>query len=163
MTDPALIRARLEEVRRRITVAETRTARAEGSATLIAVSKTHPLASVIVAQAAGQTVFGENRVQEASAKFPPPASRDGTELHLIGPLQTNKARDAVRIADVIHTLDRLRLADALADAIEREGRQPGLLVQVNTGDEPQKAGIGRAEADDFITVCQVRFDRLCAD
>ena len=125
---------------------------------LIAVSKTQPPEAVLEALQAGQTRFGENRVQEAAAKFPPlRQAHSGLRLHLIGALQTNKARDAVRIADVIESLDRPRLADALADAIQREGRTPGLLVQVNVGDEPQKAGISRAGADAFIAACQARF------
>lgn len=103
-------------------------------------------------------VFGENRVQEASAKFPGlRAMRPDLAVHLIGGLQTNKARDAVRVANVIESLDRPRLADALADAAGKEGRMPRLLVQVNVGDEPQKAGVPRAETDAFIQDCRVRF------
>ncbi len=102
--------------------------------------------------------FGENRVQEATAKFPSlrPA-HPGLHLHLIGGLQTNKAREAVRVADVIESLDRPRLADALADAATREDRQPTLLVQVNVGAEPQKSGIAPTEADGFIEACMKRF------
>ena len=115
------------------------------------------------AVAAGQTVFGENRVQEASAKFPElRAECAGLRLHLIGGLQTNKARDAVRLADVIESLDRPRLADALAAAIGRENPTPTLLVEVNTGDEPQKSGVARAEADGFIADCQARFGAILA-
>lgn len=125
---------------------------------LVAVSKTHPAGAVAEALAAGQSVFGENRVQEAAAKFPGlRAGHAGLRLHLIGGLQTNKAREAVRVADVIESVDRVRLADALADAMQREGRAPRLLVQVNVGDETQKAGIGRAEADAFIEACMGRF------
>lgn len=108
-------------------------------------------------------VFGENRVQEAAAKFPSlRAGRPALRVHLIGGLQTNKARDAVRAADVIESLDRARLADAIADAVQREGRTPTLLVQVNVGDEPQKAGIPTAEADAFIVACMARFGSALA-
>lgn len=139
----------------RIADACARAGRDPATVTLVAVSKTHPAEAVLAALGAGQAVFGENRVQEAMAKFPAlrpayPALR----LHLIGALQTNKARDAVRVADVIESLDRPKLAAALADAISKEGRQPELLIQVNTGDEPQKAGIPRAEAADFLRACR---------
>src|SRR6185436_415407 len=105
--------------------------------------------------------FGENRVQEAAEKFPGLRAAHAFQLHIIGGLQTNKARDAVRLADVIETLDRPRLADAIAAAIAKEGRQPTLLVEVNTGDEAQKSGVARADADGFIADCKGRFgDRL---
>jgi pyridoxal phosphate enzyme (YggS family) len=125
---------------------------------LVAVSKFHSAEAVAAAMAAGQAIFGENRVQEAAAKFGSlRASQPPFALHLIGALQTNKARDAVRLADVIETLDRPRLAEAA----EREGRMPRLLVQVNVGDEPQKGGVSTAEADGFIETMQHRFgDRL---
>lgn len=126
--------------------------------TLVAVSKTHSVDSVVAALGAGQFVFGENRVQEAAAKFPAlrPA-HPRLRLHVIGGLQTNKVREAVRVADVIETLDRPRLAEALAEAIQKEGRTPDLLVQVNVGDEAQKSGIPRAGADAFIIACKARF------
>ncbi len=125
---------------------------------MVAVSKTKPADAVRAALGAGQLVFGENRVQEAATKFPAlRAEHPSLRLHLIGGLQTNKAREAVRLADTIETLDRPRLADALADAIQREGRSPALLVEVNTGDEPQKNGIARDEADRFIATCSGRF------
>jgi pyridoxal phosphate enzyme (YggS family) len=143
----------LRQVRERIANAAIRSGRKPEDVTLVAVSKTKPLEAVKAAVAAGQTVFGENRVQEAAEKFPLP----GTTLHLIGGLQTNKARDAVRIADVIETLDRPRLADAIAAAMAKEGRRPSLLIEVNTGDEAQKSGIPRADADAFITDCKGRF------
>ncbi|MGG5812586.1 YggS family pyridoxal phosphate-dependent enzyme [Falsiroseomonas sp. CW058] len=154
MTDPAAIAANLAAVKARIAEACRRAGRDPASVTLVAVSKTHPAAAVEAALAAGQAVFGENRVQEAGAKFPAlrPA-HPALRLHLIGALQTNKARDAVRVADVIESLDRPKLAAALAEAMAREGRRPALLVQVNTGDEPQKAGVPRAEADAFLRAC----------
>jgi pyridoxal phosphate enzyme (YggS family) len=108
--------------------------------------------------AAGQLHFGENRVQEAAEKFSTlRAAAPALCLHLIGGLQTNKARDAVRVADLIETLDRPRLADAIETAILREARTPRLLIQVNVGDEPQKSGVPRAQADAFIEACQSRF------
>jgi pyridoxal phosphate enzyme (YggS family) len=154
----ARITASLAAVRTRIDEAARATGRAGSDVTLVAVSKTHPAASIEDALRAGQRHFGENRVQEAAAKFAPlrAAGRDVT-LHVIGALQTNKAREAVRVADVIETLDRPRLADALAQAAEQEGRMPGLLVQVNVGDEPQKGGVATADADAFIALMQRRF------
>lgn len=153
--DAARIAGNLARIQARIAEACARANRPAGAVTLVAVSKTHPPEAVEAALAAGQVVFGENRVQEAAAKFPAlrpawPALR----LHLIGALQTNKAREAVRVADVIESLDRPRLAAALAAAMAQEGRRPALLVQVNTGDEPQKAGIPRAEADAFLRACR---------
>ncbi len=124
----------------------------------MAVSKTHPAEAIAAAAAAGQRVFGENRVQEAAAKFPGLRERvPDLRLHLIGALQTNKAAEAVRIADVIESLDRPRLADAIARAAEAAGRLPGLLVQVNIGEEAQKAGVAPGEADAFIEACRERF------
>ena len=145
-------------MRARIAAAALRAGRAPDAVTLVAVSKTHDQPAIEAALAAGQHVFGENRVQEAAGKFPAlRGTHPALRLHLIGGLQTNKAREAVRLADVIETLDRPRLADALAEAAAREGRLPALLVQVNTGDEPQKSGIARAEADAFIDACRHRF------
>ncbi|HST76797.1 MAG TPA: YggS family pyridoxal phosphate-dependent enzyme [Acetobacteraceae bacterium] len=162
-TDEDPIAENLRRVTDRIAAAAIRAGRRPSDITLVAVSKTKPADTVCAALAAGQLVFGENRVQEAAAKFPGlreafPALR----LHLIGGLQTNKARDAVRLADVIETLDRPRLADAIAAAIEREGRAPILLVEVNTGAEPQKSGVARDEADRFIEDCRVRFGATLA-
>jgi len=155
---PPTLAERLHEVQARIAAAAGRSGRDTGSVTLVAVSKTHPAAAVAEALAAGQTVFGENRVQEALAKFPRlRESHAALRLHLIGGLQTNKARDAVRVADVIETLDRPRLADAIEAAVQHEGRQPDLLVQVNVGDETQKSGVPSAEADAFIEACRRRF------
>ena len=149
---------RLDRVRARVAEAALRANRRPEDVTLIAVSKTKPALLIRAALKAGQMSFGENRVQEAAGKFPALRTEaPGLELHLIGGLQTNKARDAVRIADVIQTLDRPRLADALASAMEKEGRAPRLLVEVNTGEEPQKSGVPRAQCDDFIAACKDRF------
>lgn len=153
-----VIAANLAAVRQRIEAAARAASRAPDSVTLVAVSKTHPAASVRAALAAGHRTFGENRVQEALVKYP--QLRDefpGLALHLIGPLQTNKVRDAVANFDVIETVDRPRLAQALADEMERTGRRPPCLIEVNTGEEPQKAGVMPAEADRFIDECRTRF------
>jgi pyridoxal phosphate enzyme (YggS family) len=151
MSDTTAIAANLATIRARIAEACARANRPAGSVTLVAVSKTHPQQAVLDALAAGQVVFGENRVQEAAEKFPTlRAAHPALRLHIIGGLQTNKARDAVRIADVIETIDRPKLAAAIADAMGKEGRRPDCLVQVNTGEEPQKSGVARAEADAFI-------------
>ncbi|MBS0559759.1 MAG: YggS family pyridoxal phosphate-dependent enzyme [Proteobacteria bacterium] len=148
----------LARVRERIAAAAIHAGRRPEDVMLVAVSKTKSADAVAAAIAAGQTVFGENRVQEAAAKFPPlRAAHPAIRLHIIGGLQTNKARDAVRLADVIESLDRPRLADAIADAAAKEGRMPELLVEVNVGDEPQKAGVARADADAFIADCKGRF------
>jgi pyridoxal phosphate enzyme (YggS family) len=125
------------------------------STTLVAVTKTHGAERIRAALSAGQQVFGENRVQEAAQKWPAlKAERVGIELHLIGPLQTNKVRDAVQLFDVIQTLDRPKLARALAAEIARSGRSPQLFVQVNTGEEPQKAGVTPAHAPELLAVCR---------
>ncbi len=145
-------------MRARIAAAAARAGRAPQDVTLVAVSKTHPANLVQAAIDAGQQVFGENRVQEAAAKFGPlRAANPGLRLHLIGALQTNKADEATRLADMIESLDRPRLADAIATAADRAGRLPDLLVQVNIGDEPQKAGVPTEEADAFIRACMSRF------
>lgn len=126
--------------------------------TLICVSKTYEAPDIIPALEAGQRVFGENRVQEAHGKWPAlKAQFDGIELHLIGPLQSNKVREAVELFDAIHTVDRQTLAAALAKEIERTGRKPQLFIQVNTGEEPQKAGVAPADADAFIARCRDEF------
>ncbi len=125
------------------------------AATLIAVSKQQPVIALEEALAAGQRVFGENRVQEAKAKWPLlKAQFQGVELHLIGPLQTNKLHDALKLFDVIETLDRPKLAQALHSAREKYGHCPSCYVQVNSGEEPQKAGVSPSEADDFIGYCK---------
>ncbi|MBW6399200.1 YggS family pyridoxal phosphate-dependent enzyme [Roseomonas sp. HJA6] len=151
MTTDTDIAANLAAIRARIAEACIRANRDPGAVTLVAVSKTHPQEAVIAALAAGQTIFGENRVQEAQAKFPGlRAGHPSMRLHIIGGLQTNKARDAVAVADVIESIDRPKLAAAIADAMAKTGRRPDCLIQVNTGDEAQKSGIPRAEADAFI-------------
>jgi PLP dependent protein len=152
-----VIAANLAAVRGRIEAAARAAGRAPDSVKLVAVSKTHPMASVRAALAAGHRLFGENRVQEAQAKYP--ALREEFPdliLHLIGPLQTNKARDAVAICDVIETVDRPRLAQALVREMERNDRRLPCLIEVNTGEEPQKSGVLPAEADDFIIECRDR-------
>ncbi|HYF55375.1 MAG TPA: YggS family pyridoxal phosphate-dependent enzyme [Salinarimonas sp.] len=144
---------------RRVLEEVARTARDMGrdpaAVALIAVSKTMPAEAIAPVLEAGHRAFGENYVQEAKAKWPPLRERfPGTELHLIGPLQSNKAREAVALFDWIHTLDRPSLAGALAKEIARAGRGPRLLVQVNTGEEPQKGGVAPGEADAFIRACR---------
>lgn len=157
------IAADLQRIRNRVAEAANRAGRPEGSVTLVAVSKMHPVEAVLVALGCGQMAFGENRVQEADGKFTSlRAGHPALRLHIIGGLQTNKARDAVRIADMIETLDRPKLADAIAAAIAQEGRAPRLLVQVNVGDESQKSGIPTEEADDFIQACKARFGTALA-
>ena len=145
----------LAEVRRRIDAAERAAGRPPGSVRLIAVSKTFGADDIRPVIAAGQRVFGENRVQEAKAKWPAlRAETAGIDLHLIGPLQSNKAAEAVALFDAIHTIDRDRIAAAIGAEIERQGRRPRLLVQVNTGAEPQKAGIPPEETDAFVARCR---------
>jgi pyridoxal phosphate enzyme (YggS family) len=126
--------------------------------TLVAVAKTVSADAIAPVMAAGQRVFGENRVQEAKAKWPPLKERHpGLELHLIGPLQSNKAGDAVRIFDAIHSLDRPSLCQALAKEIDKQNRHPLLLVEVNTGAEPQKAGVLAEDADRFLASCRTNY------
>jgi pyridoxal phosphate enzyme (YggS family) len=151
------IAANLRAVRARIAAAAAASGRSEADVTLVAVAKTFGAEAVRAALAAGQRAFGENRVQEAQAKYPPlRAAAPDLELHLVGPLQTNKARDAVALFDVIQTVDRPKLAAALADAVARTGRRPRCFVQVNTGEERQKAGVLPAEADAFIAEARDR-------
>jgi pyridoxal phosphate enzyme (YggS family) len=146
---------RLEAVRAAIRRAEGDNEREPGSVALIAVSKTVSAEGILPALGAGQRLFGENYVQESAAKWPSLRERfPDVDLHLIGPLQSNKAREALRLFDVIQTLDRPSLAAALAKEIQREGRAPRLLVQVNTGEEPQKGGVVPVEADAFIASCR---------
>jgi PLP dependent protein len=132
--------------------------REPASVTLIAVSKTFGADAIAPVIAAGQRVFGENRVQEAKAKWPALISEQpGLVLHLIGPLQSNKAREAVALFDAIHSVDRPSICEALAKEIKSQGRHPQLFVQVNTGEEPQKAGVAPQEADAFLAACRDRY------
>ena len=147
--------AQLATVRAGIAAAAREAKRPEGAVTLGAVSKTFGAEAIRPVLEAGQRVFGENRVQEAQTKWP--ALREefpGIELHLIGPLQSNKARDAVALFDVIETVDREKIAAELAREIAKQGRTPRLYVQVNTGSEPQKAGIEPKEAVAFVKRCR---------
>lgn len=145
----------IEEVRARVAAAERSAGRPEGSVRLIAVSKVQPLERVEAVLNAGHRLFGENRVQEAAGKWPAFRERyAGVELHLIGPLQTNKVRQAVELFDAIQTVDRPKLAARIADAMAATGRSLELFVQVNTGEEPQKAGVPPPEADAFIASCR---------
>jgi pyridoxal phosphate enzyme (YggS family) len=149
------IRSSLHDVEREIAEAAREAARDPASVKLIAVTKTVPEDGIEAAIEAGQLRFGENRVQEAKAKWPTLKARHAhLELHLIGPLQSNKVRDAVALFDVIESLDRPKLAAALAEEMQRSGRHPRLFVQVNTGAEPQKAGILPAETDAFVVACR---------
>jgi pyridoxal phosphate enzyme (YggS family) len=123
--------------------------------TLVAISKTFGVEAIEPVIVRGQRVFGENRVQEAKAKWPALTARHpGIELHLVGSLQSNKARDAVGLFDAVHSLDRPSLAQALAEEIERQGRRPLLFVEINTGAEPQKAGVLPEAADEFLKTCR---------
>jgi PLP dependent protein len=126
--------------------------------TLVAVSKTFAADAIEPVIAAGQRIFGENRVQEAKAKWPPLLSRHpGLELHLVGALQSNKAKEAVQLFDAIHSVDRASLAEALGKEIAKQGRHPLLFVEINTGAEPQKAGVLPQEADAFLAICRDRY------
>jgi PLP dependent protein len=132
--------------------------RERASVTLIAVSKTFDAAAITPVIEAGARVFGENRVQEAKAKWPGLMSAyPGIALHLIGPLQSNKAKEAVALFDAIHSVDRPSICEALAKEIDSQKRTPELFVQLNTGEEPQKAGIAPAEADAFIAGCREKY------
>jgi pyridoxal phosphate enzyme (YggS family) len=152
----------LSEVRERIARACREAARDPASVTLVAISKTFGADAIAPVIAAGQRVFGENRVQEAKAKWPPLIARqlaqDGAiELHLVGSLQSNKARDAVSLFDAIHSLDRVSLAEALAKEMVRQSRRPTLFVEINTGAEAQKSGVPPQEADGFLAACRDRY------
>ncbi|NNM73774.1 YggS family pyridoxal phosphate-dependent enzyme [Enterovirga aerilata] len=153
------LRKNLAEIQAAISRAEADYGRAPGSVQLVAVSKTVPPEGILPALEAGQRVFGENYVQEAKEKWPGLRERfPDVELHMIGPLQSNKARDAVRLFDVIETVDRLSLASELAKEIAKAAgaRRPRLLVQVNTGEEPQKGGVAPSDADAFLLACRER-------
>jgi hypothetical protein len=152
MAEPPHDAAGYHDVVARIARAAQACGRDPASVTLVAVSKTQPWEAVAPVLAAGCTTFGENRVQEALARWT--GRTDGLELHLIGPLQTNKAKEAVAFFEVIETLDREKLARVLAEEVQKQGRRPRLYVQVNTGEEPQKAGVIPAEADAFVAACR---------
>jgi hypothetical protein len=153
------IAANLADVKARIAQAAERVHRDPSEISLIAVGKVQPDERVAAALDAGQRVFGENRVQEAKGKWPGFREHyQGIELHLIGPLQTNKVAEAVELFDVIQTVDRPKLAHALAKEMEKTGRRPTCLIQVNTGEEDQKAGVSPAEADEFIRVCRTEIN-----
>jgi len=147
----------LAAVHRDIDAACREAGRDPASVNLVAISKTFGAEAIEPVIAAGQRVFGENRVQEAKAKWPPLKARhSGLALHLVGPLQSNKARDAVALFDAIHSLDRDSLAAALAKEMTRQSRRPDLFVEINTGAEPQKAGVKPQDADGFIAACRER-------
>jgi pyridoxal phosphate enzyme (YggS family) len=152
------IPARLASVRSRIAAAATADTRDAASITLIAVSKTFGAEAIVPALEAGQRVFGENRVQEAKAKWPALKQRyPDTLLHLIGPLQSNKAKEAVALFDAIHTIDRPRIAEAIAVAMLKVGRRPELFIEVNTGEEPQKAGVLPSKTGELLRLCREEF------
>ena len=145
----------LADIRARIASAAAEAGRDPAAVTLVAVSKVQPLERIEAVLEAGHRVFGENRVQEAAGKWPALRERyEGVELHLVGPLQTNKVRQAVGLFDVIETVDRPKLARKLAEAFAETGRALPCYVQVNTGEEPQKAGVLPGEADAFVAECR---------
>jgi pyridoxal phosphate enzyme (YggS family) len=147
--------SRLASVRADISRACVDARRDPAEVTLVAVSKTFGAAAIAPVLAAGQRVFGENRVQEAAAKWPAlKADYPATELHLVGPLQSNKAKEAVALFDAIHSVDRPSLCEALAREIARQGRAPLLFAEINTGGEPQKSGVLPQEADAFLERCR---------
>jgi pyridoxal phosphate enzyme (YggS family) len=148
----------LAHVRAEIARACAEAGRDPAEVTLVAISKTFDAPAIEPVIAAGQRVFGENRVQEAKAKWPALKARHpGIELHLVGSLQSNKAKEAVALFDAIHSVDRASLAEALAKEIAKQGRAPTLFVEVNTGAEPQKAGVLPEAADAFINTCRERY------
>jgi pyridoxal phosphate enzyme (YggS family) len=154
--DPAL--GGLAAVQREIALACSEARRESSSVTLIAVSKTFDAAAIAPVIAGGQRVFGENRVQEAKAKWPAlTAAQPAIALHLIGPLQSNKAKEAVALFDAIHSVDRASICEALAKEMKSQQRTPQLFIQLNTGEEPQKAGIAPGDADDFIARCRTTY------
>ncbi|MGA8613337.1 MAG: YggS family pyridoxal phosphate-dependent enzyme [Xanthobacteraceae bacterium] len=148
----------LAAVRQEIAQACRDAGRDPPSVTLVAISKTFDAEAIEPVIAAGQRVFGENRVQEAKAKWPPLMARhDGLELHLVGSLQSNKAKEAVALFDAIHSVDRASLAEALAKEIAKQARRPLLFVEINTGAEPQKSGVLPQDVDSFLIACRDRF------
>jgi pyridoxal phosphate enzyme (YggS family) len=151
-SDPA---ANLRDILARIAKARHEAIAPAAQTELVAISKGHDALAIATVIAAGQRIFGENRVQEAKAKWPHlRAATPGLALHLVGPLQTNKVREAVELFDVIQSVDRPKLADALAAEIKRSGRARGLFVQVNIGEEPQKAGVAAKDAPSFVRHCR---------
>jgi pyridoxal phosphate enzyme (YggS family) len=164
MSAPAdVIESPLAKVRAEIARACVDARRDPASVTLVAISKTFGAEAIEPVAAAGQRVFGENRVQEAKAKWPALKERyPGIELHLVGPLQSNKAKEAVALFDAIHSVDRPSLAEALAKEIGKQGRAPTLFVEVNTGAEPQKAGVLPEATDGFIKTCRADYGLIIA-
>src|SRR3984893_10216157 len=149
---------RLDTIRAEIRKAALGNGRDPASVTLVAVSKTFPAEAILLALEAGHRVFGENRVQEAKAKWPALRARfPDLELHLIGPLQSNKAREAIELFDAIHTVDRPKIAMALAEEIARQDKRLRLFIEVNTGGEEQKAGVLPEAADAFIRECREQY------
>jgi PLP dependent protein len=158
MTDYSHIAASLAEVKARIARQAKEWQRAPDAVHLVAVGKTHPAEAIEAALEAGHRVFGENRVQEAAAKFPALRVRHpDLRLHLIGPLQTNKIKQAIEVCDAIETVDRDKLAQGLAVELAKSGKRLDLFIQVNTGEEEQKAGVPPREADDFIRRCRAEY------
>src|ERR1700682_516742 len=149
-------------VREQFAAAGRDAGRDPATVTLVAVSKPFGAEAIEPVIAAGQRAFGENRIQEAKGKWPPLIARygardGGLELHLVGPLQSNKAKEALALFDAIHSVDRASLAEALAKEIAKQGRRPVLFVEINTGAEPQKAGVLPQDADGFLAVCRHRY------
>ena len=158
MNEPS-IAANLAQVRSRIAKAAHASGRDAGAIALVAVSKTHGAGSIRAAKAAGQLVFGENRVQEAESKWPAVAAEFAdVRLHLIGPLQSNKVKRAVQLFDAIETVDRPKLARALAEEMARTGRGADCFIEVNTGEEPQKSGIRPDQVDGFVRECRETYN-----
>jgi pyridoxal phosphate enzyme (YggS family) len=158
MTDFSDIQANLTVIRQRLDAVARKAGRDPRSLSLIAVSKTHPASAIKAALEAGQRVFGENRVQEAAKKFP--GLREAypdLQLHLIGPLQTNKVKDAVALFDAIHSVDRPKLARALGEEMRKQNKRPACFIEVNIGNEPQKAGIAPADLDAFLAACKEEY------
>jgi pyridoxal phosphate enzyme (YggS family) len=159
MTSTAsVVESPLAKVRGEIARACAQAGRDPATVTLVAIAKTFGAAAIEPVIAQGQRVFGENRVQEAKAKWPPVRERYGClELHLVGPLQSNKAKEAVAMFEAIHSLDRPSLAEALAKEIAKQGRKPALFIELNTGAEPQKSGVLPEQADGFVAACRNRY------
>ena len=153
------VAARLADVEARIAEAARDAGRAAQDITLVAIAKMHVEARIVPALEAGHRVFGENRVQEAEAKWPALKARyPDVALHLVGPLQTNKTRNAIALFDVIETVDRPKLARRLAGEMDRAGKRPSCFIEVNTGEEAQKAGVLPADADAFVALCRDELD-----